>query len=1046
MHFKVPWTLLALLGLAPFGVAAETHAQQPLACPPNCTDKGIVYTRQDAGHEAGQQISPTSSKAARFESLPLPSITNSDRYSAQRKPRVAVVTFVDNNKDAKNQIYSSSVEAMLVTFLKRKSQFVVVERRDINDVLNEWKLKKATNIKSLDPSNVELLEKIDAILMGSVTMIEAPSSVDPTPKSGSNSSMSSDRETRVEVDLKALGVADGRIIAAAKSSGPVHCMRAIVERLGVALEEGFLRPYYGSLQFSLSSPNNVRIYLTPILLDNALDEEKPPVEHGESIIQGARRDSVETWTADPTSYTIRDLLGGWYTFRLERPGYTGVGIENGNQEWQAREVGGKVQVLYLKRDGGAVPVNQAPAELRRFVIHVDLRGTTLVDGDRLGLSFTSLKQGGSLATLVRRQFLDKQFDHVPQRVILIGKEGLDINRPEPPVEYTDDQTCDLFEEKNPKKFPYGKTRVAAGDTFDFDGFQGGDLIIEDYKGEKIPSGKYQIAFWEPNYQLLQGWATVSPGDEHRLQPASLVRETFPVDLEATGAHKPFRAQFTGKTTGNHSNQLLNFERLDNFTGLPVDSYLVSTNIPGLQGWRREVELFPRAGAPPIYDPKKDAETDRIKAEQKEALRKAGQDERAAERAVGERWFEMPLTRSESEEFEDASPASHPRLRIKTRLSVGGHLTALGSTASFESDEFYLDNRVAPLLEHALGPEVVVRRAAKGFFARLMSFGKPSEATPAAAATTHKPATSGATSPDPSPPDPTRLGLEDARATTKSTGAANDLPSAPADVLPKEPAALRSMLARRLQDLDLLVLDDEDMRRIRENPEVAAIVRRYVESGGAVYAFISEPGEYGPILGKSLTIKEGRKSRRFEVAQGDIPTVRLKMPKKKVSLKSRRPLLQPDLASDRNWRIMAFTKERSGPRILEQGGREEGGYVAVWLDQPSLFQSRFLGNRLPAIEQTRATVEGHVVDWARFLMYRRYDSTGNERRKAEQILESGRTALAEASPAVSLGTVSASSIHPATVAERLKDLDELRKQGLLSPEEYDRKRSEILSKL
>src|SRR5262245_9899088 len=59
--------------------------------------------------------------------VPLPAFSQSERYTAQRKPRVAVLDFDDTNKDALGQIYKDSVEAMLVTFLKRKSQFVVVE-------------------------------------------------------------------------------------------------------------------------------------------------------------------------------------------------------------------------------------------------------------------------------------------------------------------------------------------------------------------------------------------------------------------------------------------------------------------------------------------------------------------------------------------------------------------------------------------------------------------------------------------------------------------------------------------------------------------------------------------------------------------------------------------------------------------------------------------------------------------------------------------------------------------------------------------------------
>jgi len=51
-------------------------------------------------------------------------------FTAQRRPRVTVFEFQNTNTDARSALYGPSVEAMLVTFLKHKSQFVVVERQN----------------------------------------------------------------------------------------------------------------------------------------------------------------------------------------------------------------------------------------------------------------------------------------------------------------------------------------------------------------------------------------------------------------------------------------------------------------------------------------------------------------------------------------------------------------------------------------------------------------------------------------------------------------------------------------------------------------------------------------------------------------------------------------------------------------------------------------------------------------------------------------------------------------------------------------------------
>ena len=68
-------------------------------------------------------------------------------------------------------------------------------------------------------------------------------------------------------------------------------------------------------------------------------------------------------------------------------------------------------------------------------------------------------------------------------------------------EFGDGQRCNLFEQQ-PLVLPnYGRTYIASEQKFDFDKFKGGELIIDDYRGEIVPVGQYQLALWEPNYQI-----------------------------------------------------------------------------------------------------------------------------------------------------------------------------------------------------------------------------------------------------------------------------------------------------------------------------------------------------------------------------------------------------------------------------------------------------------------------------------------------------------------------------------------------------------------
>src|SRR6185295_13708599 len=95
-------------------------------------------------------------------------------YTAQRRPRVTVLAFDDTNTGAVQTRYGSSVEAMLVTFLKRKSQFVVIERQKLGSLLAEkQRLQKGmVQVAADDKEGQALLEKIDVFVLGSVTLLD----------------------------------------------------------------------------------------------------------------------------------------------------------------------------------------------------------------------------------------------------------------------------------------------------------------------------------------------------------------------------------------------------------------------------------------------------------------------------------------------------------------------------------------------------------------------------------------------------------------------------------------------------------------------------------------------------------------------------------------------------------------------------------------------------------------------------------------------------------------------------------------------------------
>lgn len=847
----------------------------------------------------------------------------SGRYTAQRKPRITVLKFEDANAQADRELYGASVEAMMVTFLKRKSQFVVVERQRLGDVYAEWQRNQLgqTNMAPDDPAR-QLLEKVDLILVGSVTLLDAPvkasvaePQVSSSPAANGTTPAGADEPAvapkksrrvewsgqRVEIDAKLLSRVDGRIIAAAERRGPVSCLRSIVERLGIELEQSFLRPYYGKLQFSLSAPDRVQVYLTPILLETAVDEEKPPIERGASVLVGGDFDTIQPWVTNPRSYTVENLLSGWYSIRLERPGYEAPQIDNAR--WVARNVSGRVRVYdqILNKQ-----LAEVPASLRRFVVHVDPMEVEKIDADALQLTFK--KKGGSITPQIRRQFLDAGFTSKASRVLLYGDTGLEINRVDQPKEYAEDDTCDLFDEELPTASNQGVTYVAAGQPFSFESFTGGKLLIEDYHGEVVPAGQYKMVLWEPEYETLTTDVNVQDQDRSKPVQIALLRQAQSLDLATTGPRNDFNVTLTGQKTGHRVDLPLSFEI--NSVSIPIDHYTASTAVPGLSGWQGSQVLTAKRDIAPVFD---------LDSKAVPPIRKAA-------------------------EGDDDHPLA-PTLRVKTRFVIGGRLDLLSALPRSFPGEIYLDRRLSPLLNELLpdlsdeedGKEGFWERRKKRRAAEAMGPAAPMSALAALFAED----------------DPTARKRED----------------------------LLDRLEAYLKDIDLLVLSDQDMDRLRHTPEAAALMSKFVSSGGSVFAFVSEEGDYSSVLGSPLEVKTGRKkTRRFDLLPGDVSGINFPTGKKKIRVKSRRVLPQIQIPGGRTlWRTVAFARNHESPRIIEKGRRDQGGFVALWCDHPDSFRGR-KGKTVPEVEAARAEIERYVIGWARYLMYRRYDTTGTELRK------------------------------------------------------------------
>ncbi|MCG8462191.1 MAG: CsgG/HfaB family protein [Holophagales bacterium] len=499
-------------------------------------------------------------------------LANRKPYTAQRKPRVTVMQFDDTNTAAQQESYGASVSAMLTTFFKDKSQFVIVERQNIQRILDEWKNNQGglTNLESVDPSAREILEKIDVIVLGNVTIL------------GDD----------IEIDAKLLSRADARIIAAAQRGGPKGCLRRIVERLGIALEQAYLRPYYGKMTITVTDPENTSISLTPVLLADALDEEKPPVELETTISASGETDHVEHWITDPTSYTIENILSGWYTLQLERPGYETLTADH--DRWVGVSTADDVDVYYTDSDVlgqiVSVPSESVGPEIRKFLVRVDPLRINAVSA-----SFSMRKKGGVLGVHLKRQFIDEDFVEDPESRASLESLELAINGQEEQAD-VGTQACQFFSFGDLPYPDLGAVVIRGGDTFRFDTFKGGNLRIEEYQGERLPIGRYKLSMSTPYYEAREIEVTVADAERAKIVRLHMDRSTRGVRVLGKGG----AVSFEGQLTGYRKKLSMNAGSGQQMLELPLDRFLVSTDAPGLGSWSRVLDLMPGDSGLPTF--------------------------------------------------------------------------------------------------------------------------------------------------------------------------------------------------------------------------------------------------------------------------------------------------------------------------------------------------------------------------------------------------------------------------------------------------------------
>ena len=800
-------------------------------------------------------------------------------FTAQQRPRVSVIPFEDTNTEAANQGFGKAVSAMLVTYLKRRSQLIVVERDRLEKLLKEQDLtaKGATTETKEYASDAQTLERLDAFVYGNVTYL--PTFSTPVEQASQGERRQPARADSIEIDAKLLSRQDGRIIGASQVGGSVSCLRQIVQRLGNALEHEFLRPFYGKLQVQLPKPQYARISLTPVLSEEALDEEKPPVELDRTITPGEwqQPDAEHIWVTNPSVVTISNVLAGLYTLRVRREGYDELSVDSEYEVRTSLPGDERVYNKDIEIDPDDVPL----------LVRVDRFEERTVDLSKKEMT----KKGGSLVFEVQPQ--DSRFGPIEGLKVRLESEDLEINPRSP-----DPRGSDLQDEEEAEKgvvqgpeaepaagaggcnyitpdsvprpfLPLPEVLASTDQPFTFENFWGGGLTHEDYQGEKLPVGRYTAKIWAPNYE--ENEFTVQINNGSAIERRQLQREVGNVWVYSHKKHPDNKLAFSSETTGQVEWMPLNFVSWRE-KKLKVDRWRVFTDVPGFEKWETQVELTIKGKGPP--------------------------------------W-----------EVSDQVESRDRYIEVKVKADI----LVLGRTSTMVDDKQVL--RFNSDLVSDFGPEAGLTEKRQEELSFLYD--------PVADQAAEK---------------AERMSEERYR---------------------RRLAYLRQSL---LKNVDLIVLDDDDIDKLKGLPDLAEVIRSFVAEGRAVMAYVSRPGDYSRVLGPGLVVDpKPRSVKSLEFYPGD---VRQFLDRKiEISLDEKRNVhhLSNAKKGAGGWTRLALRKKGRDPLIVERGDFDGGGYVVVWVDS--------LDNVNEHSKSLKEKVEKRALQWTQYLMYKRLSSNPEYAREA-----------------------------------------------------------------
>lgn len=173
-----------------------------------------------------------------------------ENYSFRVRPNIAVFPFYDANAQAKEVEFGRTVSAMLATALRSKTNFIVLERSE----LDRYITKDSPGMSGITRELTESLSKIyqiEVILSGDVSLIN----------------------NTLHIDARLVDAHTSKIVVALYSTcQDLKNIRLVVEGLAAQLEQTYLRQWMGSI--TITSQPSSEVYLDDKYLGET-DQNKP---------------------------------------------------------------------------------------------------------------------------------------------------------------------------------------------------------------------------------------------------------------------------------------------------------------------------------------------------------------------------------------------------------------------------------------------------------------------------------------------------------------------------------------------------------------------------------------------------------------------------------------------------------------------------------------------------------------------------------------------------------------------------------------------------